>query len=281
MHNQEIKNITLGDLVAAVTDEVEPSTGNKSKVNTLVSYVVQDLFRHCRVRFKKRTGTAQAMILRPRDRSRTRTNTILPMQQKWPAVTLGVLLLMSPGSVFAGAAADQLKQSVEKIQAILSDPSLKGEAKTSARRQRLKEVVGARFDFNEMAKRSLGSQWQKRSDAEKKEFVRLFTDLLEGTYLSRLEEYSGEKVRFVNEREEKDFAEVNTKVINKTGQEFTLDYRLIRTHGDWKVSDVVIENISLVNNYRSQFNRVLSKSSFEELLQAMKQKKLSAPGVAG
>ncbi|MPZ75412.1 MAG: ABC transporter substrate-binding protein [Deltaproteobacteria bacterium] len=266
MHNQETKNITLGDLVAAVTDEVGPSTGNTSKVNTLVSYIVQDLFLHCRVRFKNRRG---------------RMNMILPMQQKWPAVTLGVLLLMSPGSGFAGAAADQLKQSVEKIQAILSDPSLKGDAKTSVRRQKLKQVVAARFDFDEMAKRSLGAQWQKRSDSEKKEFVRLFTDLLEGTYLSRLEEYSGEKVRFVNEREDKDFAEVNTKVINKNGDEFALDYRLIRTNGDWKVSDVVIENISLVNNYRSQFNRVLSKSSFEELVQAMKQKKLSAPGAAG
>jgi len=128
-----------------------------------------------------------------------------------------------------------------------------------------------------MAKRSLGAQWQKRTPAEQQEFVRLFTDLLEGAYLSKLEEYSGEKIQFVNEREEKDFAEVNTKLINRKGEEFALDYRLLSVNGDWKVIDVVIENISLVNNYRSQFNRVLSRSSFEDLVQAMKEKKISAP----
>jgi phospholipid transport system substrate-binding protein len=82
----------------------------------------------------------------------------------------------------------------------------------------------------------------------------------------------------VNERQDKDFAEVNTKVINNKGQEFSLDYRLQNVNGDWKVIDVVIENISLVNNYRAQFNRLLAKSSFAELIETMKQKKLSVPG---
>jgi phospholipid transport system substrate-binding protein len=82
----------------------------------------------------------------------------------------------------------------------------------------------------------------------------------------------------LNERQDKDFAEVNTKVINNKGQEFSLDYRLQNVNGDWKVIDVVIENISLVNNYRAQFNRLLAKSSFAELIETMKQKKLSVPG---
>jgi phospholipid transport system substrate-binding protein len=82
----------------------------------------------------------------------------------------------------------------------------------------------------------------------------------------------------LNERQDQDFAEVNTKVINNKGQEFSLDYRLQNANGDWKVIDVVIENISLVNNYRAQFNRLLAKSSFAELLETMKQKKLSVPG---
>ena len=126
----------------------------------------------------------------------------------------------------------------------------------------------------------MGAQWQKRTPAEQQEFVRLFTDLLEGAYLSKVEEYSGEKIQFVNERQEKDFAEVNTKLINRKGEDFALDYRLLNMNGEWKVTDVIIENISLVNNYRSQFNRVLAKSSFEELVQAMKQKKISAPAAS-
>ena len=260
MRTQENTNITLGDLVAAVTEEVKPLSGNKRRVNLLVSYILQDLFLSCRVRFKNGFVNRQAV-----------------RRQKWPAVALGMLLLVAPQSSFAGAASDQLKRSVDKIQTILADPSLKGEAKSATRRQKLKEAVNERFAFDEMAKRSLGAQWQKRSAAEQQEFVRLFTDLLEGAYLSKVEEYSGEKIQFVNERQEKDFAEVNTKLINRKGEEFALDYRLLNLNGEWKVTDVVIENISLVNNYRSQFNRVLTKSSFEDLVQAMRQKKISAP----
>ena len=262
MRGQEETNITLGDLVAAVTDEVKPLSGNKHRVNLLVSYILQDLFLSYRVRFRNGLADRQAR------------------RQKWPAVALGALLLVSPSSSFAGAPTDQLKQSVEKIETILADPSLKGEARSANRRQKLKEAVNERFAFDEMAKRSLGAQWQKRSAAEQQEFIGLFTDLLEGTYLSKLEEYSGEKVQFVNERQEKDFAEVNTRLINRKGEDFALDYRLHNVNGQWKVTDVVIENISVVNNYRSQFNRVLSRSTFEDLVQAMKQKKISPPAAS-
>lgn len=194
------------------------------------------------------------------------------------AATLA-LLLISTEFVIAGSAGEQVKLTVDRIVAIVADPALKGEAKQQERRRKLKEIVYARFDFNEMAKRSLGSHWQKRSPEEQKEFVQLFTELLESTYLDKLESYKGEKVRYLNERQEADFAEVNTKVIDGKGEELSLNYRLHSLNGDWKVTDVVVENISLVNNYRAQFNRVLAKSSYGELLQAMKQKKLSAPGV--
>jgi phospholipid transport system substrate-binding protein len=196
----------------------------------------------------------------------------------WLSLALGILVLLSAGPVVAGEANDQLKQSVDKVLAILNDPTLKGMGNSQERRQKLKEVVYSRFDFNEMAKRALGSQWQKRSPEEQKEFVQLFTSLLEHAYLENIESYNGEKIRFLNERQDKDFAEVNTKIINSKGQEFSLDYRLQNVNGDWKVIDVVIENISLVNNYRAQFNRLLAKSSFAELIETMKQKKLSVPG---
>jgi phospholipid transport system substrate-binding protein len=194
------------------------------------------------------------------------------------ALALGILVLLRADPGVAGQATDQLKQSVDKVLAILNDPTLKGTAKAQERRQKVKEIIYSRFDFDEMAKRSLGPQWQKRSPEEQKEFVQLFTGLLEHVYLDNIESYSGEKVRFLNERQDKDFAQVDTKIINNKGEEFSLDYRLQNVNGDWKVIDVVIENISLVNNYRAQFNRVLAKSSYAELLEIMKQKKLSAPG---
>ena len=260
--------VTFGDLVAAVTDEVAPLVRSEKKTNVMVSCILQDLFATFRVRFANKR-------LRSARKNRRK------LQPRWPAVALGLLFFISPVSLFAGAAQDQLKQTVEKIQSVLSDPSLKGEAKATARREKLKEAISERFDFEEMARRSLGAQWQKRTPEEQKEFAQLFRDLLEGAYLGKLEEYSGEKVRYVNERQEKDLAEVNTKVVNNKGEEFVLDYRLRNVNGDWKVIDVVVENISLVNNYRSQFNRILTKSSFQDLVQAMKQKKLSAPAANG
>lgn len=187
-------------------------------------------------------------------------------------------LLLHPSFAAAGPAADQLKHTVDAVLGILNDPALKGDAKTRERRQKLREIIYSRFDFAEMAKRSLGAQWQKRSPAEQKEFVQVFTDLLEGAYLDNLESYSGEKVRFLKDRQEQDHAEVSTKIVNKKGEEFVVGYRLHEVNGDWKVLDVIIEDISLVNNYRSQFNRVLARSSYADLIETMRQKKLSAPG---
>lgn len=187
------------------------------------------------------------------------------------------IILTMPHMAAAGPASDQMMQSVQTIQAILSDPSLKGEAKKQERWQKLREAINARFDFDEMAKRSLGPEWQKHSPEEQKEFVRSFTALVVGAYFDQLESYNGEKVRLINERQDKDVVEVATKVINNKNEEFSVNYRLHDLSGDWKVFDVVIENVSIVNNFRSQFNRVLAKSSYADLLKSMNQKKISAP----
>jgi phospholipid transport system substrate-binding protein len=192
------------------------------------------------------------------------------------AVGLGILLLMQPVLVAAGAPGDQVRQTVDKLLAILADPQLRGEDKENERREELRKVLYSRFDFTEMAKRALGPHWQRRSPEEQKEFVELFTSLLEGAYLDKIESYNGEQVQYLNETVDNDYAEVDTKIVDNHGQPFSVNYRLRNGGGDWKVYDVVIENVSLVNNYRSQFNRVLAKSSFEELLKTMKEK-LSAP----
>jgi phospholipid transport system substrate-binding protein len=190
------------------------------------------------------------------------------------AVGLGILLLlMESVSAAAGVPGDQVRQTTDKLLAILKDPQLKGESKKSERRHKLKEVLYQRFDFTEMAQRSLGSEWRRRSPEEQKEFVKLFTDLLERAYLDKIESYSGENFQYLKEREDdNNYAQVDTKIVDNKGQEFSINYRLYNMKGDWKVYDVVIENVSIVNNYRAQFNRVLTTSSYEELVNRMKGK---------
>ena len=196
-------------------------------------------------------------------------------------VGLTILLLVQPVWVAAGVPGDQVRQSADKLLAILKDPQLKGESKKNERRDKLKEVIYQRFDFTEMARRSLGSEWRRRSPEEQREFVKLSTGLLERAYLDNIESYNGEKFRYLKEQEDNNHAQVDTKIVGNKGQEFSVNYRLHNRNGDWKVYDVVIEDISLVNNYRSQFNRVLATSSYEDLVNRMKGKTLSAPATEG
>jgi len=188
------------------------------------------------------------------------------------------MALLLPAILQAATPTESVRQTVDNITAILKDPALKGEQKKKERREKLKEVIYRRFDFTEMAKRSLGSEWRRHSPEEQKEFVQLFRELLENAYLDKIESYSGQEVRYLKERVDNNYAEVDTKLVDNKGQEFSIVYRLYNTGGDWKVYDVVIEDISLVNNYRAQFSRVLAKSSYAELVDRMKKKQISAPG---
>ncbi|HZA56343.1 MAG TPA: ABC transporter substrate-binding protein [Candidatus Udaeobacter sp.] len=188
------------------------------------------------------------------------------------AVGLGILLLTQPVWLAAGAPGNQVRQTVDKLLVILKDPQLKAERSKDERREKLKEVIYQSFDFTEMAKRSLGSEWRRRNPEEQEEFVKLFTSLLQGVYLDNIESYSDQKVQYLKERHDNNYAEVDTKIVDNTGQEISVNYRLHNVNGDWKVYDVIIGDISLVNNYRSQFNRVLASSSYEELVNRMKGK---------
>ena len=190
------------------------------------------------------------------------------------ALALSFALLTTSAPAHAGAPTEQIQGAIEKALAILKDPKLQSEAK----RKELKEAVYPKFDFAEMARRSLGSHWQRRSADEQREFVKVFTELIENAYMSNIEGYNGEKVVIGTEKQDKDFAEVDTKVITKKGEEISVNYKLRQVGNDWKVYDVVIENISLVNNYRSQFNRVIAQSSYEELFRKMKDKQFDAAG---
>lgn len=183
-------------------------------------------------------------------------------------LVLAVLLLSA--SAHAGLATEQIKATVDKALVVLRDPKLKEAAKHKERREQLKQILFARFDFTEMAKRSLGAAWRRRTAQEQEEFVRLFTEVLERAYADIIESYSDEKIVYLNERIDAEYADVNSKIFTGNGQEYTINYKARLIGNEWKVYDVVAENISLVNNYRSQFTRVISKDSYEELVRRLK-----------
>ena len=202
------------------------------------------------------------------------------MKQK-SAIAVAALLLFvlwAPSPSSAGAPTEQIRASVDKIVAILNNPQLKSAAKTKDRRDQLRQTISSRFDFTEMARRSLGSQWRRIGPKEREEFVRLFTDLLERAYIDRIEGYSDEKFAYVRENLDKNYAEVNSRIVTHNGEEFSLNYKVMLKNGEWKVYDVVVENISLVNNYRSQFTRIIANSSYDELVRRMKEKQIEVAG---
>ena len=186
------------------------------------------------------------------------------------ALLAAVFLTAAPAR--AGLPTDQIKATVDKAQLVLRDPRLKPPTKQNERREQLKQVLFSRFNFTEMAKRSLGPNWSRRTPQEQEEFVRLFTEVLERAYAEIIESYIDEKIVYLNEKIDGGYADVNSKIVTNKGEEYTINYRAQLVGNEWKVYDVVAENISLVNNYRSQFNRVIAKSSYEELIRRLKDK---------
>lgn len=195
--------------------------------------------------------------------------------QSSPCVKIIVFVLalfFISASARAGVPTDQIKGTVDKAVLVLKDPRLKPAAKVRERRDQLKQILFARFDFTEMAKRALGSNWRRRTPHEQDEFVRLFTDILERAYADIIESYTDERIIYLNERIEGGFADVGSKILTSRGEEYSINYKAHLVSNEWKVYDVIAENISLVNNYRSQFNRVIANSSYEELLRRLKDK---------
>lgn len=194
-------------------------------------------------------------------------------------LSLAVLFYIycSPSQLMAGLPTDHVRQTADKVLLILQDPRLKSTDMREERNNQLRQVISPKFDFQAMAQSSLGPHWQRRAAEERRHFVQLFTDLLERTYADQIAAYNGERIIYGRETQDKDYAEVDTKIITNKGEEFSVNYKLRSSDREWKIYDVVIENISLVNNYRSQFNRVLAKSSFDELLRRIREKQFAAP----
>lgn len=174
--------------------------------------------------------------------------------------------------VLAGAPTDQLKDKVEQVIKILSDGDLKQPARLGERRIMIMKIADEVFDFKEISQRTLGRHWQGRTPAEQAEFADLFRDILARAYVTQIENYSGEKVTFLNDTIEGDAATVRTKVITKTGTEVPVDYRMFVLASRWRVYDVSIEGISLVGNYRTQFNAIIQRKGYPDLVAKLKEK---------
>lgn len=187
-------------------------------------------------------------------------------------VGIGFLLSLAGWPAWAGEPTDKIREAVERGLQVVNDPQFQSEEKRKERNERLKEIIYSLFDFNEMARRSLGAHWRRLTPRQQQEFVPAFRDFLEGIYADRVDLYNGERALFLKEVLDGEYAEVYSKVVSKKGTEAGVVYKLHRMNGSWKVYDIVVENISLISNYRAQFSRLMANSSFEELIRRMKER---------
>jgi phospholipid transport system substrate-binding protein len=187
-------------------------------------------------------------------------------------ILIAALGLVAGSPAHAGPPTDQLKGGVDRVLAILQDPALKQPAKADERRQKIRAVANEVFDWQETGKRALARHWQGRSPQEREEFSKLFADLLERSYVGKIEAYSGEKILYGEETLDGDQATVRTKLLTKGGSQIPIDYQMQKAADRWRVYDVKIENVGLVANYRSQFNRIIQQSGYPDLVQRLKTK---------
>ena len=180
------------------------------------------------------------------------------------ALTLLLSGLLVLPAVAASTPKEEISKTVDQVLAVLRDPQSKG----AQRREKVSKLVRARFDFTTMSQYTLGKYWKSASPDEQKEFIRIFSDLLEETYIGRVDAYSNETVKYGAESIEGDRAEVKTSV-REGNVDIPIDYRLTRKNGEWFVYDVLIEDVSLVKNFRSSYGEIIRKEGFPKLLERM------------
>lgn len=190
----------------------------------------------------------------------------------WTMFLLSAVWLSAVGLATAGEPTDLVRQITDQVLKILEDPQFQAPNRQAERQERLHKIAEQVFDWQEMARRALAVHWRERTPQEQQEFVRLFRDLVEGTYINRLESSIQEKreIQYVGEQVDGSRATVKTNVVTRRNQQVPIEYRLQKADGRWLIYDVLVEGISLVNNYRSQFNRIITSSSYNDLVQKMK-----------
>ncbi len=181
------------------------------------------------------------------------------------------VLAWAPATDGSGAGpAEELKGAIDRILRVLEDPALKEAPRADERRRAVRRIADEIFDFEETARRSMAQHWRSLTPDQRREFVELFSELLERAYMSKIELYGGEKIQYRGERVEGDYATVFTRLTTTKGTEVPIDYRMLRRSDRWRVYDVSVEGVSLVANYRTQFNSLMRTSSADELLEKMR-----------
>ena len=187
------------------------------------------------------------------------------------AIVLNLAVNLAAGSICQAASeiTAQLKGTIEKVIDIVTDKQLKDNKE--GRREALRKTIDERFNYHQMVMRSLAKNWEPRSDQERKKFVGLFKALLENSYANKLESFSDEKIKFKDEVIKGKYALVKTEVIRPSST-ISVDYKLINQNGIWKVYDFVIEGVSMIRNYRSQFTKIIRNDSYEVLVEKLTDK---------
>jgi len=180
---------------------------------------------------------------------------------------VAVNLCLAQGVVFAETPMEQLQETIQQVMLTVNGAG-KGDPEL---REKLRDALMPRFDWFEMAKQALGKHWTA-IPSRQHEFVAVFAEFLGNSYIGKIGSYKDEKIVFVHESIEKNLAQVNTKIISSKGEPTSVNYRLHRVQEEWKIYDVVVEDISVVANYRSQFNRIIANGSFDDLIQRLKEK---------
>lgn len=193
------------------------------------------------------------------------------MKKKYAVLTILILFVFSM-PVYAGAPMASVKENVNKVLDVLRDSKLKGPSAKQAKKDKLRIIYKDMFDEVEFSRRTMASNWAKLNPAQQAEFVALFEQVLEKAYIDKILDYSNEKVDFYKEDMKKDTqAEIQTKIVTSS-KEVPIFYRVILKDGKWRVFDVVVENVSLVQNYRTQFNDILANKTPEQLLEILRKK---------
>ena len=181
------------------------------------------------------------------------------------------VLLAAAGTATAAGPTETVQTAVQQVFSSQGGPAVKTFS-TAERRADVRKITETLFDFTDMSERSLGSAWTQASPAHQQEFIRLFSTLIANAYLSRIEQYAGEPITYVGERVDGDEAAVQSRVVTPKGSEVGIEYRLYRADGRWTVYDIYVEGISLMGSYKSQFNRIIKRGSFADLLKQLRQK---------
>ncbi len=209
-------------------------------------------------------------------------STVLMMLPVRASLLGGLLIcwaLSSASAFFAGEPADRVRQTIEEVRGVFRNRELMKPQNMTARHDRLRNIVEQGFDFEEMSRRSLALAWKERTPEERKEFVKLYSRLLEGTYLrlveryrKEIEEHTEDRVTYRGNRIEGRYAVVRTSIITSEDRHVSVDYRLLHGNEGWKIYDVVVEGVGLIENYRAQFREALREGSYEGLIKRLRDK---------